>query len=496
MSDIDRKIATGAAWMVAFKLIDRSLGLVSTIVLARLLAPADFGLVAMATVIIAAMQLLVAFGLDVSLIQNQKAGRAEFDTAWTINLLFGLLAAALIAALGRPAALYYHDARLEAVVYVLAIGFAVQAFANIGPVTFRREMNFRKEFNFLLAKRVALLGVTIPLAFMLRNYWALVAGQLVGALISVLLSYMASSYRPRLSLVAKAELFHHSKWLMLNNLTYFLNMRSAEFFVGRMLGAPALGVYTIAYEVATLPTTELVAPINRAAFPGYTKVAGDLPQLQRSFLNVIGMIALFGLPAGIGIAAVADLMVPAVLGDKWLPAIPLMQVLAVYGALQALHSNITYIYMALGRMHLVGLLGLGQFLLLAIGLVTGMRYWGLNGAAWAYVMATVLMLPVTKWLLGRCLQLPLRALLAHVWRPLAASLLMAGAVLALKWALPAPQGTAALLTTLLAAVALGALVYGVACEVLWRSAGRPASSEAVVRQKLQALLQRLWRKVR
>lgn len=495
VNDINRKIATGAAWMVAFKLIDRSLGIVSTIVLARLLLPADFGVVAMATVIIAAMQLLVAFGFDVSLIQNPKAGRAQFDTAWTINLAFGLLAAALIAALGPPAALYYRDPRLEAVVYALAFGFAIQAFANIGPVTFRRDMNFRKEFNFLLAKRLALLGVTIPLAFWLRSYWALVAGQLLGTFISVLLSYRASSYRPRLSLAARGELFHHSKWLMLNNLTYFLNTRSAEFFVGRMLGAPALGVYTIAYEVATLPTTELVAPINRAAFPGYTKLAGDLDQLRRSFLNVIGMIALFGLPAGIGIAAVADVMVPAVLGERWLSAVPLMQLLAVYGALQALQTNITYIYMALGRMHLVGLLGLAQYLLLVLGLLIGMGSCGLAGAAWAFVASTVLMLPVNKWLLNRCLQLPLRALLAQVWRPLVAALLMAAALYAFKRALPVAHGTTGLLATLLACVVLGGLLYAAACEALWRSAGRPAGAEQVVRQKLFAVWQRLCRKV-
>ncbi len=481
--------------MVAFKLIDRSLGIVSTIVLARLLVPADFGLVAMATVIIAAMQLLMAFGFDVSLIQNPNAGRAQFDTAWTINLSVGLFAAALIAALARPAALYYHEPRLEAVIYVLAFGFAVQACSNVGPVTFRRDMHFRKEFEFLLAKRIALLGVVIPLALWLRNYWALVAGQLLGAFIGVILSYIVSNYRPRLSLAARGELFHHSKWLMLNNLTYFLNMRSAEFFVGRMLGAQALGVYTIAYEVATLPTTELVAPINRAAFPGYTKLAGDVAQLQRSFLNVIGMIALFGLPAGIGIAAVADLMVPAVLGEKWLPAVPLMQVLAVYGAFQAVQTNITYVYMALGRMHLVGLLGLAQYVLLVAGLVVGMTYWGIDGASWAFIVASALILPVNQWLLRRYLGLPWQATAARVWRPLAASLLMAAGIYAFKLALPVQHSGSAFLASLLASVALGALLYAIACEALWRSAGRPDGAEQVVRQKLAGLLQRLCRKL-
>jgi O-antigen/teichoic acid export membrane protein len=490
LSDIDKKIASGAAWMVAFKLIDRGLGLISTVVLARLLAPDDFGLVAMATVIIAALQLLVAFSLDVPLIQNPHAGRAQFDTAWTINLLFGLGAAAIVALLGHPAALYYSDARLEAVVYVLAAGFAIQALGNIGPVTFRRDMRFDQEFKFLLAKRVALLLVTIPLAFWLRSYWALVAGQLLGAIIGVALSYQASSYRPRLSLAARVELFHASKWLMLNNLTHFLNVRSAEFIIGRLLGAQSLGYYTIAYEVATLPTTELVAPINRAAFPGYAQLAGDLPQLRRSFLSVISMIALFALPAGIGIVVVADLMVPAVLGDKWLAVVPLLQVLSVYGVIQALQTNISYIYLATGRMHMIAVVGGCQFLLLLACLIPGMLLWGVQGAAWGYLLSVVLMIPVNQILLVRCMELSARTLGASLLRPLLASLLMGGAVYLFKGVLPAAHGSGGFLLALLACVALGAVVYMGASYLLWRGAGRPAGAEQVVLSKIVAAVRR------
>src|SRR5690349_11395084 len=122
--------------MVAFKLIDRGVGLASTIVLARLLAPADFGLIAIAMMLIGALQLLFAFNFDVHLIQDPNAGRDQFDTVWTFNVIFGVLCAALLSGVAHFVALFYLDVRLEAVVYTLAAGCFAAGFANIGPVIF------------------------------------------------------------------------------------------------------------------------------------------------------------------------------------------------------------------------------------------------------------------------------------------------------------------------------------------------------------------------
>src|SRR5215510_14071866 len=127
-ADIANKMAKGAAWMVSFKLLDRALGLLSTLILARLLVPADFGLVAMATSIIAALALLGAFSFDVSLIQNPDTQRRHFDTAWTFNVFFGLFCGVLLALLAYPAAAFYREPRLESVMYVLALAMALLGF--------------------------------------------------------------------------------------------------------------------------------------------------------------------------------------------------------------------------------------------------------------------------------------------------------------------------------------------------------------------------------
>lgn len=495
MEEIDKKIAKGAAWMVSFKMIDRGLGLVSTIILARLLVPEDFGLVAMAMIMIAALQLLIAFSFDVPLIQNPNAGRAQFDTAWTLGVLFSSSCGAVLALLAGIAARFYSEPRLELVIYLLALGFAIQGFSNIGPVIFRREMRFDREFKFLLGKRMASLLVTIPLAFWLRNYWALVIGQLTGTLVSVALSYYVSEYRPRFSLKAKVELFHSSKWLVMNNILQFLNGRAAELVIGRLGGAGTLGIYTIASEVSTLPTTELVAPINRAAFPGYALVAKEIEALRNSFLNVMSMIALFALPAGIGIASVADLMVPAVLGWKWVSAIPLIQILAIFGVIQALQTNISYIYLATGHLAYVTVVGTIQFVILLALLIPGILYWGATGAAWAFLGSVILMTPINQHLIARQLKLSATALTVRLLRPLVASLLMGAIVLGLKYAFDLKGETAPYLIALLLCVLAGAVSYCLFLYLLWRRAGCPQGAERMTFSKLEKVLHKLGLKV-
>ena len=488
MSDIDRKIAVGAAWMVAFKLIDRSIGLLSTIVLARVLVPEDFGLVAMAMVLIGALQVLISFSFDVSLIQNRAAGRAQFDTAWTVTVLGSAACAIVLAALGPAAASFYQEPRLETIVYLLAAGFALQGTANIGPVTFRRDMRFDQEFKFLLGKRLSTFLITIPAALYFRNYWALIIGQLAGTALSVALSYWMSNYRPRLSLAAKVELFHSSRWLVLHNLFQFLHNSVPQFIIGRTAGAQSLGVYAIASEIATLPTTELVAPINRAAFPGYAKAAGDLEQLRTSFLKVISSIAIFALPAGVGIVVVADILVPAVLGWHWTAAIALIQVLALYGVIQALQTNIGYVYLALGKMRQVTLIAGLQLLILLALLVPLLQRYGVLGAAWAFLGTMLLMIPVNQVLVARCLQLGALQFGACLLRPALASLAMAGAVLLLKQALPLRPVTLDYVAGLLACVACGAVAYLATMLLLWRGAGQPDGAERYTFLKLQAVL--------
>jgi lipopolysaccharide exporter len=482
------KMAAGAAWMVAFKLTERTLTLVSTIVLARLLVPADFGVVAMAMSIVATLEVLTAFSIDVALIQRADVERGHLDTAWTFNVIFGAAIALTLFVLAEPTAAFYRHPELVAVMRVLAIGWLVQGLENVGPVAFRRELEFNKEYWFLSAKKLATFVVTIPLAIWLESYWALVAGIVAGKLLAAGLSYAVHPFRPRFSLRGARELFAFSRWLFVNNVLFFLNQRATDVVIGRLAGAQALGLYNLSFEISNMPTTELAAPINRAVLPGYAKLYRETGSLAHSYVDVIGLIALLSIPAGAGIAAVAAPFVSVVLGPKWLAAIPLIQILAFYGCVASLGTNTGVVMMAVGRPHLMTAMALAHVCLLVPALVLATRAAGLAGAALAVLAATVLVTPLNFAILGRVLGVGVAALVRPLWRPVLGAAAMYGVVRLVLGRLDAAgAGEGAQLA---AGVVAGVLAYVVVVAGLWAAAGRPAGAETTILARVRGMAAR------
>ena len=262
--------------MVLFKLSDRVLSLVSMLVLARLLTPSDFGVVAIASSVLALLEVFTALGLDVALISKPNVTREHYDSAWTFKILLGLAVALVLVVLSGPAAAFYNEPRIADVVRVLAIGSLVQGFENIGVVDFRKELRFATEFRFQIAKRIIMIAVTLPLAFAFRNYWALTIGAVTGRFVWVGLSYLAHPFRPRIALTKVRDLMSISAWLVFSSTLYSSTNRSQH--RARTLSGPrAAGLYLD--DFASLPTLQLIAPINRAVLPGLVKLSGQIEEL-------------------------------------------------------------------------------------------------------------------------------------------------------------------------------------------------------------------------
>ena len=473
MLTVQQRINTGIVWMVAARLMDRGIGVLSTLILARLLIPADFGLVAMATAIGGILDLLGAFSFELALIQNKTADKAHYDTVWTFNALFGLFCAAALVALAIPASAFYHEPRLEAVMYALSCTYVVGGFSNVGVVNFRKELAFRDEFNFIFLKRVITFFVTVGCAYELRSYWALVAGMVVGRVASVYLSYKMSNYRPRLTLSARNELFHFSKWLFINNILFFLLHSGPNFIVGRINGALGLGIYTVSYEISNLPSTELVAPINRVTFPGFSKM-GSTEVMAASYLKLLGMITLLILPVGMGIAALAEPIVWVTLGANWRPAIPLIQLLGIYGAIAATQTNNSVVWMVLGRTKDIAV---NTILFLAVffpALYFFLTEADILGVGYAYLLAQVISTPTGLWNTKTLLGLSWNKMGGAVWRPIIASALMYEAVSLLDEHL----SNLGVVLRLCSGSLFGFLVYSFVILTLWFLARKPAGAES------------------
>lgn len=486
-SGVGAKVIIGVLWMVLLKLTIHAMALINLTVLARLLTPADFGVVAMAMFFYALLESIAWFGFDSALIQNQQAGRDHYNSAFTLNLIFYSLVAVALFLIAGPVAAYYREPRVEDILQVLAVGAFVVGLENIGTVDFRKHLDFRKDYLFMISKKVAAFLVTIPLAFYWRNYWALIAGMMAGRVVGMLMSYVLSSYRPRFSLVKVAELFNYSKWLFVNTLAFTLRTRAAEPIVGRISGPSALGLFNVGYEISNLPTTELVAPINRAVFPGYAKLSHDLASMRAGYLAVIGMIALIAIPASAGIAAIAPVLIPVWLGDKWADTLPLIRVLALSGVLTALMTNSASVFLAMNKPRTLAMFSAGYIVVLLLIIYPLTQQQGPIGAAWAYVIASIIVNPLQYAALFKLLQLPLRRFLIVLIRPLLAATIMFFTVdAAIKYMTEhTPMGQ---FTVLASGILIGILVYVALVTVMWLIMKKPNGAERMLIEKVMPAL--------
>lgn len=474
--------------MLSLRLLHRGVGFVSTLILARLLVPQDFGLVAMATVLHAFLSAITDFSVHVPLIQKPHLDRADMDSAWTVQVIVGLVQGLLLLVLAGPVAAFYNEPRVTHIVQVLAAIAALQGFKNIGVVMFQRELLFHREFQLIAFKRLATFALTISLALILRTYWALVMGMLAGAFVELGISYAMHPFRPRLSRDRWGELFSFSKWLILNNILIFIGHRGPELVLGRMLGSRAVGLFALGYEVGTLPTAELVAPINRAVLPGYSRLQETEGGLRQGYLDVLGFIALLAIPASVGLAATAEILIPLLLGSNWLDAIPVTRYLALTGAVGVLMTNNGAVYLSLGKPWLITLLLVCRLSMLVLGMLAGAAWGGVSGVAMAYTIVEGVMILPQVWMLLRVIPMPLTAYVTVVYRPMLASAVMYAVLNILvipRFGLV--QQEAQLAPTAMTVIA-GAMLYVSVIFLLWWARGCPAGAE----RRLLRLLSELW----
>ena len=263
-------------------------------------------------------------------------------------------------------------------------------------------------------------------------------------------------------------------------LASFASQRSSHFVVGRLLGPAALGLYTVGSEIAMLPTTDLIAPMNRAVFPGYARMAADPDALRQSFGDILGVIWIIALPASLGVAAIAQPLVLTMLGDKWTDAVIVVQILALAGTLHAATSNHYSAWLALGKTRITALMEALHFVILLPLLLLLYRPLGLAGIALAELLATTVSVLVECLMISRALALRRSVYLAGLWRPLIASAAMAMALTVLLGELNAGALATTPLWQLVIAVPVGVVTYASALTILWLLWGRPRGAESLL----------------
>jgi PST family polysaccharide transporter len=481
LTDLARRVATGAGWLYSYRWLDRLLDFVAIVVLARILSPDDFGLVAIAASVVTIIEGLSAFDVNKALIRSRDESHELFDTAWTLSALRGIVSALVMIVVAR----FVTDARIASVLLALALSPLMIGLSNPRFVMFERDLVYSRVAFLTLGGKLVSVAVTLVIAFVYRDYWSLVIGMLAGTLVTMILSYVLRPYRPRFSLARFSDIFAFSGWLTLTSVVTTLSMETDKIIVGRLLGVAETGLYFMTQRVGVLPTRELVSPMQRILFPSFSELTGDLKRLRRGVCESINILGSLSLPAAFGFALVANDFVPLALGDQWIVIVPLLVILVPYLGLRATLSMTLPCVMALGRTRLLFWVSLVYALVHVPLFIVGTALYGLNGAIWSIVLAGVFYTYLNVWLLQRTLDISLGEILLQLRRPVCAVALMVGALVTIGTIFPlelfSENGS---WFSLITKILVGGLVFCGALFVFWRMEGCPDGIERRARQVL------------
>jgi O-antigen/teichoic acid export membrane protein len=464
-TNLDRVILRSSAW-VALSWGGRNvLSMLGAVVLARLLDPRAFGIVAIAATITTVLDYIQESGVGAALVQRKHDVRKAAASAFLWSSCAGLLLGGLCFITAPLLARGFGTPGATNVIRAMSL-FLVIRGVSIGPGSLLdREMNFRTRTYGELSAGFVQLGISVGLALAGFGVWSLVIGQLVATAVQTAILWVLAPWRPHprdASISVLRDMLRYGRFVSLGNILGLVNRTLDNLVVGRLMGASALGVYSMAYRLGDFPTGVVGYVVGRVMFPAYSRVQDDLVAFRNAFVQNLERVALLALPTSVALFVYAGPIVSVLLGDKWLPAVTPLRILAVYTIVRSFVSPTGAVFQGAGKPHLVPLWALPQSVVFPISLLVLVPRFGVSGAAVAVLVSfTASAVPAFRSCI-RMLELRMSDLLPKLLPLVVASTLMGIAMeltLRLRLAPAASLGVG---------IVAGIAVYGAATAVLAR----------------------------
>lgn len=393
MSVLKHRAASGIKWSAVSQTGRQGTQLLTTIILAHLLSPADFGLVGMAMVVIGFINIFKDLGTAAAVIQRKELPEALLSSVFWVNVGFGTLVMVFAFFLAPVSGFLYREPRVTPVLQVLSLSFFISSFGTLHQAQLERSLSFNSLAKLEITAVFVGAVVGIGLAFAHAGVWSLVFQSLATASITTLLLWFLSSWRPQWS-------FH---WREVKTIAHFsLNLtgfsifnyfaRNADYFlIGRYLGAQDLGYYTLAYRILLFPLQNITAVIERVMYPVLATLQADNSRFTSAYLRVTGTIAFISFPLMVGLFLMAEPFVLVIFGDKWQPTTLLIMIFAPVGMAQSIGATVGAIYQVKGKTDWMFRWGVGSSTLVVIAFLSGL-HWGIIGVSVAYAIASFILL--------------------------------------------------------------------------------------------------------
>ena len=387
--------------MGALRGAGRLMAVIRIAVLARLLAPQQFGLFAIASLAIALLEMLTETGINVFFIQEKDRVKTYLDTAWMISIVRGFVIFLVLLITAPFIAQFFKNQDAVALLRVISIVPLLRGFINPAEIKFQKKLQFSKEFRFRFFIFLFDGIVAIIAALVTRSVYSLVLGLISGVILEIAISFLFIKPVPKLSFesVKIKKIVGRGKWVTLAGIFNYLFHNGDDIVVGRLMDSYYLGVYQLAYKITSLPIYEAGEVFGKVTFPVYAKIAGDKKRLKKAFIKITLAISAFVIPFGLILFLFPKQLVLLLLGDKWLDAVPVIRVLSVFGVIRAIAGSSSALFLAINKQEYVTALTFVSIIGLALTIVPLVDKYGILGAGYSALIGTFLAIPV----IGFCL---------------------------------------------------------------------------------------------
>ncbi|WP_152187645.1 lipopolysaccharide biosynthesis protein [Georgenia satyanarayanai] len=391
--DLGHTVARGISWTLLSNWVAAGLQIATTVVLARLLTPADFGLMAMALTLTVIVTQFRQLGLSQAVVQRENLTWTQVNALFWVNAAAGVLLAVVVAAAGVPLAAFYGEPAVVSLCAALGAGFVFSGLAVQHGALLNRAMQFRRIAVRNMAAGVLSSAAAVAAALLGMGVWSLVVQNVSALVIATALNWWAVPWRPsRPSGLREAlPLLTFGAHVSVANLCYTLSRQADNVIIGRVLDAGALGLYSRAYSLLMLPLRQLKTPVQAVMVPALASLQGEPERYRDAYRRAVSGLSHAGMPAVVVMAVTSHELVLVVLGEQWVGAAPLFQVLAVAGFVQLVSTTTGWIFTSTGRGAAYAGWAVVNGAVTIGGFAVGVR-WGVTGVAVSYAVTQLLLL--------------------------------------------------------------------------------------------------------
>jgi PST family polysaccharide transporter len=487
---LGNKTALSGALMVAMRLIARIIDLLTMLVLARLLSPADFGLVAIAMTMISILEAALELPLSQALVRLPEIKPAYYNTAFTLGALRGVALCLLVCASAVPFAGYYNQPEIVPLICALSLAPAARGLINPRLALFAKELNFKWEFLFELSGKLVAFIIATVVAILTHSYWSIAVCTITGPIVVITLSYMVLPFRPKFTLAEWRVFGDFLGWMSLSQVIMAFNWQSEQLILGKLMRPSLLGQFSTANNLANVPGAILFVPILRPLLSAFSVLKDDNARLGRSYRNAASAIVVIGLPMLIGVAVLASPVVQLLLGPKWTGAVPMLRWLSLSQIPGLFAVPFTPLGMSMNQTRQLSWRNLVQLCVKLPLVVEGALRYGFFGVIGARIISECASTLYCMILVKRIFGIPVIGQFADCWRACGAALAMFDALKFSQPYLPTGHHIPDLLVNLILSVGVGAVSYIATLLILWLASGKPSGIEATASRMVLAMLGR------